>query len=180
MSCVRLAIMIARCYDSTNLFDLYRPYSVSHGASAFHGAFVWARRALSGLKRRSPARAVGVQPPLRPHPRRQGLGAQEGPPGIITRTVSSTNRTVTVKASDCCGLEIRSALEGLRRFASSGLGRARSHGRFAPPFLPFMPHLRTYPVPLFLRRECGRTPGRRGDSFLCLRASMFLFEWRVV
>ena len=35
--------------------------------------------------------------------------------------------------------------------------RARSHCRFARPLIHFIPDLRTYSVPLFLKRHCDRT-----------------------
>jgi hypothetical protein len=35
--------------------------------------------------------------------------------------------------------------------------RARSHRRFAPPLVHFIPYLLAYPVPLFLKRQCDRT-----------------------
>ena len=43
----------------------------------------------------------------------------------------------------------------------SGTLRARSHCRFAPPFIHFIiiPDSLTYSVPLFLKRQCDRTPG---------------------
>ena len=42
-------------------------------------------------------------------------------------------------------------------------GRARPHCRFLPPLIRFMPDLLAYSVPLFLKRQRGRTPpeGRR-------------------
>jgi hypothetical protein len=41
-------------------------------------------------------------------------------------------------------------------------GRARSHCRFVPPLIHFIPDLLTYSVPLFLKQQCDRTlrPGR--------------------
>ena len=38
-----------------------------------------------------------------------------------------------------------------------GTPRARSHYRFVPPSIYFIPDSRTYPAPLFLRRQCDRT-----------------------
>jgi hypothetical protein len=40
--------------------------------------------------------------------------------------------------------------------------RARSHCRFALPLIRFIPYPRTYSVPLFLKRQCDRTPGGPG------------------
>jgi hypothetical protein len=40
-------------------------------------------------------------------------------------------------------------------------GRARSHCRFVPPLIPFIPESLTYSVPLFLKRQCDRTLGGR-------------------
>jgi hypothetical protein len=40
-----------------------------------------------------------------------------------------------------------------------GLRRARSHCRFAPPLIHFIPYSLTYSVPLFLKRQCDRTLG---------------------
>jgi hypothetical protein len=40
-----------------------------------------------------------------------------------------------------------------------GEHRARSHCRFAPPLIHFIPYLLTYSVPLSLKRQCDRTPG---------------------
>jgi hypothetical protein len=37
--------------------------------------------------------------------------------------------------------------------------RARSHCRFAPPLIQLIPDSLTYSVPLFLKRQCDRTPG---------------------
>jgi hypothetical protein len=50
-----------------------------------------------------------------------------------------------------------------------GGARARSHARFVPPLIHFMPDSRTYSVPLYLKRQCDRTPGggvapRRGGA----------------
>ena len=43
--------------------------------------------------------------------------------------------------------------------ADGGPDRARSHCRFVPPLTHFIPDELTYSVPLFLNRQCGRTPG---------------------
>ena len=40
-----------------------------------------------------------------------------------------------------------------------GSDRARSRGRSLPPLICFIPDLQTYSVPLFLSRQCDRTPG---------------------
>ena len=40
-----------------------------------------------------------------------------------------------------------------------GGSRARSHRRFAPPLIRFIPDPLTYSAPLFLKRQCDRTPG---------------------
>ena len=36
---------------------------------------------------------------------------------------------------------------------------ARSHCRFAPPRIQYIPDSLRYSVPLFMKRQCGRTPG---------------------
>ena len=92
--------------------------SVSHSESGLYGAFVWARRALNGQKRRFPARAV-------------------------------TRRRSRSSGSSRCRQP--------RRSAARGASRARSHCRFAPPLIRFIPYSRTYAVPLFLKRQCDRT-----------------------
>jgi hypothetical protein len=45
-----------------------------------------------------------------------------------------------------------------------GERRARSHCRFAPPRIHFIPHSRTYSVPLLLKRQCDRTLGERTEG----------------
>jgi hypothetical protein len=44
--------------------------------------------------------------------------------------------------------------------------RARSHCRFAPPLIHFIPESLTYSVPLFLKRQCDRTLGDAGDCIV--------------
>jgi hypothetical protein len=39
------------------------------------------------------------------------------------------------------------------------VARARSHCRFVPPLMHFIPDLLTYSSPLFLKRQCDRTLG---------------------
>ena len=50
--------------------------------------------------------------------------------------------------------------------ATAGSARARSHCRFAPPLIHFIPDLLTYSVPPFLKRQCDRTLGLRVDAGL--------------
>jgi hypothetical protein len=42
---------------------------------------------------------------------------------------------------------------------AGGADRARSHCRFVLPLIHFIPDLRTYSPPLFLKRQCDRTLG---------------------
>ena len=54
-------------------------------------------------------------------------------------------------------------------FAAGGEGgevRARSHCRFVQPPIHFIPDALTYSVPVFLKRQCDRTPGggAHGDA----------------
>ena len=51
-----------------------------------------------------------------------------------------------------------------------GLYRARSHCRFVPPFIRFIPDSLTYSVPLFLKQRCRRTPG----LYLVLHGAMIV------
>ena len=44
---------------------------------------------------------------------------------------------------------------------AAGGARARSHSRFVLSFIHFIPGSLTYSVPLFLKRQCDRTPGGR-------------------
>jgi hypothetical protein len=48
---------------------------------------------------------------------------------------------------------------------AEGEPRARSHCRFVPPLVRFIPDLLTYLVPLFLKRQCDRTPGKPRTNF---------------
>jgi hypothetical protein len=48
---------------------------------------------------------------------------------------------------------------GGRRERANGAGRARSHCRFVLPLIHFRPDSLTYSLPLFLKRQCDRTPG---------------------
>jgi hypothetical protein len=43
--------------------------------------------------------------------------------------------------------------------AVEGTQRARSHCRFVPPLIRFIPYLLIYSVPLYLKRRCDRTLG---------------------
>jgi hypothetical protein len=51
--------------------------------------------------------------------------------------------------------------------------RARSHCCLAPPLIHFIPESLTYSVPLFLKRQCDRTPGDvwKGSSYWCSNTS---------
>jgi hypothetical protein len=55
-----------------------------------------------------------------------------------------------------------------RQQSPGGGARARSHCRFVPPLIHFIPDLLAYSVPLNLKRQCDRTlggaPGRRGKK----------------
>jgi len=53
-------------------------------------------------------------------------------------------------------LRVRNVLDQAT-VAQVGLGRARSHCRFVPPLIHFIPDALTYSVPLFLKRRCDRT-----------------------
>jgi hypothetical protein len=55
-----------------------------------------------------------------------------------------------------------------------GAGRARSRNRFAPPLTHFIPDPLTHSVPLYLKRQCDRTPqarGRGSSRSACPRSS---------
>jgi MFS family permease len=49
-----------------------------------------------------------------------------------------------------------------------GTLRARSHCRFVPPLIHFIPDLLTYSVPLFLKRQCDRTLGTLQNLLVAL------------
>jgi hypothetical protein len=70
-----------------------------------------------------------------------------------------------------CDMNICSRGYGGRRMlynGGGGGGRARSHCRFIRPLIHFTPDSLTYSVPLFLKRQCDRTPGGGyGYSSLC-------------
>jgi hypothetical protein len=48
--------------------------------------------------------------------------------------------------------------------APGGAARARSHCRFVPPLIHFIPDLLTRSAPLFLKRQCDRTLGAARDG----------------
>jgi hypothetical protein len=50
------------------------------------------------------------------------------------------------------------------RLRSRGRRGARSHCRFVPALVRFTPESLTHPVPLRLKRQCGRTPGHRAHA----------------
>jgi hypothetical protein len=47
----------------------------------------------------------------------------------------------------------------VRRCGRGARARARSHCRFVPPFIHFIPNSLSYSVPLYLKRQCDRTLG---------------------
>ena len=91
------------------------------------------------------------------------------PPPPILR--SKTVRTVFLHAGRrglACTLgRQRPASDGR---ASAGDRRARSHCRFAPPLIRFTPESLACSVPLFLKRQCGQTPGDRPERVRRARA----------
>jgi hypothetical protein len=119
--------------------------SQTGSVAILHGQAV---RLQNGQKRRCPARAVennsagGPEPPPPPRVPRpralvQGLGR-----------------------SACCGLPLW-RLPGPRAILGppGRRARARSHCRFPPPPIHFIPDPPRDSVPLFLKRQCDRTPG---------------------
>ena len=63
-----------------------------------------------------------------------------------------------VRVSICLGAGARRRMVARHR-RLRGRRRVRSHCRFAPPLIHFTPYSLTYSVPLFLKRQCDRTPG---------------------
>ena len=70
----------------------------------------------------------------------------------ILRAPPPNPRTPERGHSGCSG---RRPSRGWRRWRA----RARSHCRFIPPLIHFIPYSLTYSVPLFLKRQCDRTLG---------------------
>jgi hypothetical protein len=61
---------------------------------------------------------------------------------------------------------------------TGGEGGARSHYRFALPLIHFIPGSLTYSVPLFLKRQCDRTPGKGAPRGAIYGAYAFLEQAR--
>jgi hypothetical protein len=61
---------------------------------------------------------------------------------------------------------VDAAIDTLKAIPSDGDDRARSHCRFVRPFICTIPDALTYSVPLFLKRQCDRTPGDDSRFFV--------------
>jgi hypothetical protein len=100
--------------------------------------------------------------PAAPAPVEESIAAQtmrEQQLGTVAPPVAIARWLAATRHPECCGRPEAVAAQICVAFGQAWL-KARSHCRFAPPFIHFIPYSLTYSVPLCLKRQCDRP--RRG------------------
>jgi hypothetical protein len=147
------------------------------------------KRFILATARRAAAAAPGVDAPARPEGKTHRADPDFGSTLTASNRDSQSNCWVIWKIiGQPCGFQVPAAkgrppppppppppsVAGGPKPGDGGGGgnRARSHRRFARPPISVIPDSLRYSVPLFLKRQCDRTPGGNQEMLAELRRVM--------